>query len=190
MCYRSLPSLLLDQSFLLLVFFFFLSISLIPISFLSNEFCFSVFLSPSQFRFLFLLFFRKVSFPHIIFSTFPLTLLFHPFNFLLFLIFFFPSSFLSSISSLISLPFSANLNLHSFISKFSALSRPSSHLRTSIPLNNFHIITLHSSLSSCPPFFDFQYSPSSISVFLNALPRFFSSCLTLLNHLFHSRLPS
>ena len=79
------------------------------------------------------------------------------------LIFFFPSLLLSlsspmfpplsPISSLIYFPFSAKLNLHSFISESSSFSHPFSHVRPNIPLNFSLIIILLSSLSLRPHVF-------------------------------------
>ena len=69
---------------------------------------------------------------------------------------------LSLISSLTYFPFSAKLDLHSFISESSSFSHPSSHSRHTIPLNFSLIIILLSSLSLRPHVFSVIALLSSI----------------------------
>ena len=129
---------------------------------------------------------------HIIFPILLLIFLFRPLTFLLFLIFFFPSPFLSLsfpkllplslFSSLIYFPFTIpsfpvyHCNLHSIIYESSSFSRPSSHFRPSLhlPLNLFLIIILLSSLSLRPHVF-------SVIALLSSIPSLPPNSLFLLH---------
>ena len=120
---------------------------------------------------LFLLVCREVSFPHIIFSIFPLTLLFRPLAFLLFLIFFFPSLFLS-LSSPKSLLLSPVLS-----SSLLSLSHHISLSNSALPLSHTSSLT-PSCLPSPPHLFDLP--PQFLSVRISSvLPHFlFSPCVS------------